>query len=242
MKRLRAFVRYLLVCGAWTLENPRYFMPFSWLSEFSSWRVERDSTATTLERKAPWLCNTAIRELDQIVSKDKRVFEYGSGGSTLYFAAHCGEVVAVDHSQEWAQMVNDALAADQITHAKVLPIPGEPAASPQDADAQQGYGSAEPQFEGISYKNYVLALSRYPKGHFNIIVIDGRSRSACVKQASEYIAPGGVIIVDNVERKHYQPAQQQYLSKHFRLKKFAGPVHGLNGFNATNFWTHQPEA
>jgi hypothetical protein len=242
MKSLRALARYILVCLQWAWAHPRYIQPFAWMKDYSRWRQDRNSTAQPLDRMEPWICYSAIRHLKQITRQDMRVFEYGSGGSTLYFAKHCQEVVAVDHDTLWAQRVNEALAEHQMSHAKALPVPDETPAEPADADPQQGYGSSYAGFVGRSFKTYVNTLRQYPRHHFNVIVVDGRSRPACIKLASEYLAPGGVIIVDNADRERYDPMQNACFNDNWHLTRCAGPGQAFRTFSATNFWIHQPKA
>ena len=51
----------------------------------------------------PWITYPAIDWLGKRLVKEHRVFEYGSGHSTLWYARHVSEVVAVEHDFEWTQ-------------------------------------------------------------------------------------------------------------------------------------------
>lgn len=51
----------------------------------------------------PWLNYSLIRLLDERLRETLRVFEYGSGYSTLYFAARTQSVTSVEHVPEWVQ-------------------------------------------------------------------------------------------------------------------------------------------
>ena len=51
----------------------------------------------------PWLNYSLIRLLDERLHDGLRVFEYGSGYSTLYFAARTKSVISVEHVSEWVQ-------------------------------------------------------------------------------------------------------------------------------------------
>ena len=61
----------------------------------------RWSVTDKLNRPIPWYTYAAIDYLDQLDFSEKRVFEYGSGNSTLYWSQRCKAVVAVEHSEEW---------------------------------------------------------------------------------------------------------------------------------------------
>lgn len=56
-------------------------------------------------RPLPWYTYSAIDFLEPRLTKNHRVFEYGCGYSTLWFANRVGSVVAVEDSMEWAQIV-----------------------------------------------------------------------------------------------------------------------------------------
>lgn len=49
----------------------------------------------------PWFTYPAIEYLKQLDLSGKRVFEYGSGYSTLFWAKHCAEVIAIEDDQVW---------------------------------------------------------------------------------------------------------------------------------------------
>lgn len=117
----------------------------------------------------PWFTYPAIEYLNQFDVKGKKIFEYGSGNSTAYWARRGAEVWAVDHDQQWFDKMSASLSAGQTLYY---------------ADAEQDYANAITQ-PGIS---------------FDLVVIDGVFRSACVDPALAHLRRGGIIIVDNAER------------------------------------------
>lgn len=60
----------------------------------------------------PWLNYSLIRLLDERLHDGLRVFEYGSGYSTLYFAARTESVTSVEHVAEWVQELSPFLPAN----------------------------------------------------------------------------------------------------------------------------------
>ncbi len=44
--------------------------------------------------------------LAQLVRSDIRVFEYGCGHSSLWWAARAKEVVSIDHDEAWVDRIN----------------------------------------------------------------------------------------------------------------------------------------
>lgn len=57
----------------------------------------------------PWYSYPAIEYLKQIDLSDKTVFEYGSGNSTLYWAARCKKLYSVEDDQQWYAKVKSRL-------------------------------------------------------------------------------------------------------------------------------------
>src|SRR5208337_277870 len=56
----------------------------------------------------PWLAYPAIRFLDERLH-GRRLFEFGSGTSTLWYARRCQEVNSVENNPAWAQLVTSRL-------------------------------------------------------------------------------------------------------------------------------------
>ena len=49
----------------------------------------------------PWYTYPAIEYLKQLDFSDKKIFEYGSGNSTLFWAGRCKKVTSVEDNKEW---------------------------------------------------------------------------------------------------------------------------------------------
>jgi hypothetical protein len=58
-----------------------------------------------LELEIPWMTEGAINKLDEILNENDTVLEYGSGGSTLFFARRCKKVLSYDTSLDWHALV-----------------------------------------------------------------------------------------------------------------------------------------
>ncbi len=62
-----------------------------------------------LVSRVPWLPFAAIDNLATYVTPESRVFEFGGGGSTAWFADRGASVTTAEHDPEWAQMIRDAV-------------------------------------------------------------------------------------------------------------------------------------
>jgi predicted O-methyltransferase YrrM len=130
---------------------------------------------------------------------DARVFEWGSGASTLWLAARAAEVHSVEHDPQWAALVQEA-APD---HVEVTTVP--PTRPPA---GHVVVGSHKRGYEGLDFTEYCAAIDAV-SGVFDLIVIDGRAREACLSAAIPRLAPRGVIVFDNVDRHRYVEAIDQ---------------------------------
>jgi len=54
----------------------------------------------------PWFTYPAIEYVKQFKFSDKRVFEYGAGNSSLFWAARAREVVAVESDPQWHDRIS----------------------------------------------------------------------------------------------------------------------------------------
>jgi precorrin-6B methylase 2 len=61
------------------------------------------------------------------------------------------------------------------------------------------------------------------RGAFEVIVIDGIFRPECILACREWLAPDGVIIVDDAQRAEYRTAIEEVAAAGFRCLPFHGP-------------------
>ncbi|MBD3679073.1 MAG: class I SAM-dependent methyltransferase [Rhodobacteraceae bacterium] len=123
-----------------------------------------------------------------------RVFEYGSGASTLWLSRRAGKVVSVEHDADWMRIVEAKIAGAGNVRLSGVPSAGDG----HIASAKSGFG-------GQYFDAYVRAIDA-EDGEFDLIVIDGRAREACLEAAIPRLAPGGIILVDDTKRARYRAA------------------------------------
>jgi hypothetical protein len=141
----------------------------------------------------PWLAYPAIDFLKRRVSLSLSVFEYGSGASTLWWARRVRSVSSVEHEASWAGKV----AAQAPKNVEVAHVPLD------------GTGA---------YARQILAQGK----PFDIVVIDGAERVACVAPAMSSLTAAGVIVFDNSERPEYEEGYRQLGAGGFRRLEFVG--------------------
>lgn len=207
----------------------RYLQPRGWFNDYPC-----DD-----EGIMPWMTYPAIDFLKDILSKENKVFEYGSGYSTLFFNNVAGEVVSVEHDPIWADRIKEQLPNAQIhlatenspVHSEAQTLVNEfietfPQIRTDIPDHDLMHGLVNNEFAG-----YASTIYNYPKGHFDIIVLDGMARSLSGVIAVERIADNGIIILDNSDRWHYNVLQQFLVNRGYGRIDFWGP-----GFNNYSPW------
>ena len=146
----------------------------------------------------PWVTYSFIDFIKDRIQKDHRVFEFGSGNSTFFYAKMAGKVVSVEHDQDWFNKISA----------------GKP------ANSEMIYCSLETDGK---YCRMPLSLDQ----KFNVVIVDGRDRVNCCKQAVNALSPDGVIVLDDSERDFYEPAIHYLAGLGFKQLPFSGISPGL---------------
>lgn len=132
----------------------------------------------------PWFTRPFLDHLMHWRLEDKRVFEYGGGHSTVWWARYAKEVVTVECDLLWIFGIQEELQRadffnevhNTLMHRAVIP-------------------------NEVELKSrYVNAIYEEP-GEFDVIVIDGSYRDECIAAALTKIKEGGIIICDNWDQE-----------------------------------------
>jgi hypothetical protein len=195
---------------------------------YAEWRRSMESDVNSLENRVPWITFEACRFIKSILTPDFIVFEYGSGGSTLFFAENCQRVISVEHDVKWFDLVRSALAKKQVNNCDLQLILPEPTViSSGSFDDPECY--ADEDYKGYNFYRYVSSIDSFPDEFFDLVVVDGRARPSCVIHARPKIKIGGYLLLDDSERDSYQRAKG--LLSGWDKHEFYGP-----GPYSTKFW------
>jgi len=161
---------------------------------------------TPLEQELPWFSYGAIDFLRSFLQSEMAVFEYGSGGSTLFFARAAGSVVSTENDARWLEKVEQRLRAQRIGNV-ILQHREFDVAAPEN-------------FDQSSY------LHSIPTANFDVIVVDGAEervpvRPTCFYHAENFVRTGGIIVVDDSWR--YPRLRQKNRAKRHQIFKSVGP-------------------
>ena len=157
------------------------------------------------ENPIPWVTYSFIDFIKERLKKQHTIFEFGSGNSTYFYAKYAGIVVSVEHDKEWY---------DKIVKTK-----------PENAELIY----CELVRDG-DYCRVPIKLEET----FDIIIVDGRDRVNCCKQAVKAVSANGVIVLDDSEREVYREGVNFLINKGFKELSFTGISPGLFYRKATS--------
>jgi hypothetical protein len=144
-------------------------------------------------RPIPWMTYASLRFLEPRLNRELSVFEYGSGSSTRWWAERVRQVVSCEHDREWhARLVKTCPSNVQLFQIDLVP--------------------------GGDYSRKV---GQYDAA-FDVIVIDGRDRVSCARNAVGALKAGGVIVWDNSDRDLYREGYEFLEGRGFRRLDFWG--------------------
>lgn len=147
----------------------------------------------------PWWTYRAIDFVDGWLTarpRPIRVFEWGSGASTFFLASRVEQLYSVEHHEGFASMMRPEL--EKLANVTFLTVPAPHAAAPRVRSHKAGS-------EELDFFDYVHAIDGIA-GDFDLVVVDGRAREACMAAAESRLADGGLIVFDNTHRQRYQQA------------------------------------
>lgn len=100
--RLSRLLPRTLVCG----------LRAAWIQVHQRGQTRRDADGNCIDAEGnpiPWMTYPSIDFLDSFDLSACRVFEFGSGSSTLFWAARCRSVCSVEHFEPWFEKMRKRL-------------------------------------------------------------------------------------------------------------------------------------
>jgi ubiquinone/menaquinone biosynthesis C-methylase UbiE len=126
-----------------------------------------------------WTPNTTI-EVSKILHKGMRVYEFGSGFSTLWVANRVGSIVTLEHSAEWYLIVNKLIA-------------------------ERGVKNVHCELRDIRTGDYMTHILSFPDGSFDFVIVDCAFRRVeAMQHAINKVVRGGYILLDDSQAFSWQ--------------------------------------
>ena len=186
----------------------------------------RYATFRRLNKPAPWLSPTSILFFNQYLKKEMVGAEFGSGSSTLFFAARISKLYSVEHNKEWHELIQEKLKTSNLTNVDYrFVLQNDKADFKNDTFELEDAGNFEVRRD---YVNYFRALNDIKDHSLDFAIVDGRARTECCHEILPKIKKNGILILDNSERDRYNPV--------FEKMKNKSMYETTNGLTNTTFW------
>jgi hypothetical protein len=174
---------------------------------------------TAIERGLPWMSWKAIDFLQGHITPGLRVFEWGGGGSTIFFADRGCHVTTVESSEFWKQVIqNRYRATERSGSLEIRFIPAE---------------TRDPR----AVTDYIQSID--DGAPWDIIVIDGLeeayiSRIDCIRHISGAVRKGSIAVLDDSYRSGYKDAPN--ILQGWERRVFRGLGSGRLGVTQTDVY------
>ncbi len=154
----------------------------------------------------PWYTYPCIEFIENKLNENFRVFEFGSGNSTLWFSERVLEVVTIENSADWFSYLQEKIS----TNVELQLIEDE--------------------------NKYASKILDYPEEYFDVIVIDGINRNKCAEYSTKRLKANGLIIFDNTDNRSYDEGINLLISHGFKRIDFYGLVPSYTYKNCTSIF------
>ncbi|HFE37786.1 MAG TPA: hypothetical protein ENK06_05120, partial [Gammaproteobacteria bacterium] len=144
---------YLVTIGAFKL----LFYPDSYLHRVGFFYSVGQHKPLNLKREpVPWMNYNAISFLETRLSKSIKIFEYGSGYSTVFYADRASQVTSLEYNKEWLNKIQEMLSGRDNVRLLYKPL----------------------EYDG-EYCKAILST----REKFDLVIVDGRDRVRCIFNA-----------------------------------------------------------
>ena len=134
----------------------------------------------------PWMCPDTVTFCQSHLNSSMVAVEFGSGRSTCWFPKHVGRLLSVEHNAEWYGVVRKQLASAGITNVDYRYV----ALNHPEAEGELPVYTPVP--------DYVAVADGLEDGSVHFAIVDGHYRTHCIRHLVPKIAPGGYLLVDDI--------------------------------------------
>ncbi len=199
--------------------------------QYEQWRTLR-AERNVLAVGLPWITFSAIDYLLKYLKSDMKVFEFGGGGSTAFFASRVAEVVTVEHDGEWFKALKEKFT-ENTPGWRGVHVGADPE---EQRETPAHYISRDETFLGRSFRNYASVIDSYPDEYFDVVLVDGRGRTGCLMHSLRKVKKNGLLILDNADRKYYLEEMTSGMDDYELVLGTFGPTPYHSEFSQTNIW------
>lgn len=181
----------------------------------------------------PWMYIKAVHfiEWHLLRTTSPKVFEWGGGTSTLWFAERSNKVITVENNIQWINTLHNRITELGIKNIELL------VKEPINLKSRNPFETAWKEFKGYSFESYVNSIDAYDC-LFDLILVDGYCRPECAKKALKKLNKNGILVFDNSSRERYKKFFEN-ISKTHRIIKLEGPTTYGQGYSETTIITQK---
>ena len=183
----------------------------------SQWLGSFRSGKNSVSDEQAWITFEAIDCLKDLIQSDFQIFEFGGGGSTLFFCQRAKHVVTVEDHAEWFSRLSEIIHAKNYQNWEGYFVEPEKIEDqrPRSPKNPADFVSGAKGLSSISYERYARAIDPFPGEFFDLILVDGRARPSCIMQALPHLKPKGFLVIDNTERAYYMEPFRQIFNREY---------------------------
>ena len=135
-----------------------------------------------LNKGEPWIVPEALEFLLTVLQPHWNVFEWGCGGSTVFFSKRCASLVGIEHNPEWIERVTQMMQRQQCPANWTMRY-------------VQGHGIDHM----TAFREYANVILEYEDASFDLVSVDGEAscRGWCIDNALPKLKAGGYLLLDN---------------------------------------------
>lgn len=141
----------------------------------------------------PWMNYNVISFLEERLTREMKLLEFGSGYSTLFYTHYIDDVTSIEGDPHWYETTKKMVGE----RAKVIHV---------DLNACDNYDPILNNLHAV----------------YDVVVIDGRNRVQCAMSVCNILSKQGVIIFDDSMREKYREGIDYLLSQGFKKIDFEG--------------------
>jgi len=139
-----------------------------------------------MEEFKPWIHEKVISILEEKITKNTKILEFGSGYSTIFFDIRSDYVISIEHNKLWYEKILNLLQFNKNTY--IL--------------KEINYISKQPINNKLYNSDTLEELIGYNIDYesLDIIIVDGIDRVNCVNDSYLKLKKGGLLILDDSNR------------------------------------------
>jgi hypothetical protein len=171
-----------------------------------------------IKQPLPFIVYEAIDFMDDLLGPGKKILEFGSGNSTLWFLERKCFVTSIEHDKKWYQTVDNHAQSSFMDDNKTL---------------------NQFSFHNTKDEATWALLDSIKNENFDLILVDGsndyNNRNKCIKNSLSKLKKGGWMVLDNSDHPNNWPGGI-YMDSLYKRVRFTGFTPMGLYISQTSFW------